>query len=229
MLTRTGTRTGSPGDGAGATAWHTDMLGQLTGAWMGPNITVMVPLALNRPRPVMVTVVPAGPEVGVILSPPGGPVGKVAGGADAARDGLGADAAPAPDGVDADRAPVAGALATEVGGGPVVAGAVVAGEVVAGATELGTVATVEVWTFVVPEVATTTRRATSIAAPRATSPPTAVRPRCRVDQICGSSSGRPGGATAGAGLVSSVPPRGAAPRMPGGGGGGATQPRPADP
>ena len=51
----------------GTVAWQVVSLGQATGAWAAPKVTVIWPSALKKPLPRRVTRWPAGPEAGEIL------------------------------------------------------------------------------------------------------------------------------------------------------------------
>ncbi len=56
---------------AGTVAWQVVSLGQATGAWAGPKVTVMWPSELKKPLPRRVTRWPAAPEPGEISTSTG--------------------------------------------------------------------------------------------------------------------------------------------------------------
>jgi hypothetical protein len=80
VLTVTETVPEDVADRVGTVAWHVFSLGQTTDACTEPNVTVMMPSALNRPVPLRVTTWPATPEAGEIAAitgpVPGGGEGR---------------------------------------------------------------------------------------------------------------------------------------------------------
>jgi hypothetical protein len=202
VVTVTGTLAGSPGIRAGTWTVQSCIRGQLTGAWVGPNVTMISPLGLKRPEPVRVTTVPAGPEAGDILSCEGGPAETAGAGAPPLPDatgparGVGEGAEPldepGPGGaVDAGGAVVVATVVRRV----VVGGTVVGGRVrtVGGGTDRAVVTAVEVWTLELPVEATAAMTAVIPASPAAVRPATRPQRRCGCGSACGSSRGRPGG------------------------------------